>query len=202
MGPPSARLRRHQPARANARDTYGCRPWTAGRRKHRYRKRLFRTRIPTIAPTPTSAPSPTSSAASPRTMKPWWRSSSIACRTTSRSTPTTPGRTHWTSVKTTPPAPAQPRCSIRNNIRLDYGNSNQNVPNRLTIYAVADSPWHVQRAARLPAERLPTCTRLPDAERSALLGRHQRIIVEAVPHRIDHAAVDHQHQLVQRKRRS
>jgi len=30
-----------------------------------------------------------------------------------------------------------------NNIRLDYGNSNQNVPNRLTIYAVADSPWHV-----------------------------------------------------------
>jgi hypothetical protein len=30
------------------------------------------------------------------------------------------------------------------NIRLDYGNSNQNVPNRLTIYAVADSPWHVK----------------------------------------------------------
>src|ERR1700739_3444111 len=30
-----------------------------------------------------------------------------------------------------------------NNIKLDYGNSNQNVPNRLTIYAVADSPWHV-----------------------------------------------------------
>ncbi len=30
-----------------------------------------------------------------------------------------------------------------NNIGLDYGNSNQNVPNRLTIYAVADSPWHV-----------------------------------------------------------
>ncbi len=29
------------------------------------------------------------------------------------------------------------------NIKLDYGNSNQNVPNRLTIYAVADSPWHV-----------------------------------------------------------
>ena len=30
-----------------------------------------------------------------------------------------------------------------NNIGLDYGNSNQNVPNRLIIYAVADSPWHV-----------------------------------------------------------
>ncbi|MGA8741450.1 MAG: TonB-dependent receptor [Terracidiphilus sp.] len=29
------------------------------------------------------------------------------------------------------------------NVGLDYGNSNQNVPNRLTIYAVADSPWHV-----------------------------------------------------------
>ncbi len=30
-----------------------------------------------------------------------------------------------------------------NNIKLDYGNSNQNVPNRLVIYAVADSPWRV-----------------------------------------------------------
>jgi hypothetical protein len=30
-----------------------------------------------------------------------------------------------------------------NNITLDYGNSNQNVPNRLVIYAVADSPWRV-----------------------------------------------------------
>lgn len=29
------------------------------------------------------------------------------------------------------------------NIRLDYGNSNQNVPNRLVIYGVGDSPWHV-----------------------------------------------------------
>jgi len=27
------------------------------------------------------------------------------------------------------------------NIKLDYGNSNQNVPNRLVVYAVADSPW-------------------------------------------------------------
>ncbi|HEX4068361.1 MAG TPA: carboxypeptidase regulatory-like domain-containing protein [Acidobacteriaceae bacterium] len=27
------------------------------------------------------------------------------------------------------------------NIRLDYGNSNQNVPNRLVAYAVIDSPW-------------------------------------------------------------
>ncbi len=30
-----------------------------------------------------------------------------------------------------------------NNIRLDYGNSNQNVPYRLLIYTVADSPWHL-----------------------------------------------------------
>jgi Carboxypeptidase regulatory-like domain/TonB dependent receptor-like, beta-barrel len=29
------------------------------------------------------------------------------------------------------------------NIRLDYGNSNQNVPDRFIVYAVADSPWHV-----------------------------------------------------------
>jgi hypothetical protein len=29
------------------------------------------------------------------------------------------------------------------NIRLDYGNSNQNIPNRLVVYAVGDSPWHV-----------------------------------------------------------
>jgi hypothetical protein len=29
------------------------------------------------------------------------------------------------------------------NIKLDYGNSNQNVPNRLVIFAVATSPWHV-----------------------------------------------------------
>jgi len=29
------------------------------------------------------------------------------------------------------------------NIRLDYGNSNQNVPNRLVIYSVIDSPWKV-----------------------------------------------------------
>ncbi|HWE85828.1 MAG TPA: TonB-dependent receptor [Terracidiphilus sp.] len=29
------------------------------------------------------------------------------------------------------------------NIKLDYGNSNQNVPNRLTIFGVVTSPWHV-----------------------------------------------------------
>jgi hypothetical protein len=29
------------------------------------------------------------------------------------------------------------------NIRLDYGNSNQNVPYRWMMYGVADSPWHV-----------------------------------------------------------
>jgi hypothetical protein len=29
------------------------------------------------------------------------------------------------------------------NIRLDYGNSNQNVPNRFVAFAVVDSPWHV-----------------------------------------------------------
>jgi hypothetical protein len=29
------------------------------------------------------------------------------------------------------------------NIRLDYGNSNQNVPNRFIVYGVAQSPWHV-----------------------------------------------------------
>jgi hypothetical protein len=29
------------------------------------------------------------------------------------------------------------------NIKLEYGNSNQNVPYRLQIYTVADSPWHV-----------------------------------------------------------
>lgn len=30
------------------------------------------------------------------------------------------------------------------NIRLDYGNSNQNVPDRLVIYTVGDSPWHLK----------------------------------------------------------
>jgi hypothetical protein len=29
-----------------------------------------------------------------------------------------------------------------NNIKLDYGNSNQNVPNRLGMYVVGTSPWH------------------------------------------------------------
>lgn len=29
------------------------------------------------------------------------------------------------------------------NLKLDYGNSNQNVPTRLMLYAVLDSPWHV-----------------------------------------------------------
>jgi hypothetical protein len=29
------------------------------------------------------------------------------------------------------------------NIRLDYGNSNQNVPHRLTIFSVVQSPWHL-----------------------------------------------------------
>src|ERR1700744_172801 len=29
------------------------------------------------------------------------------------------------------------------NIRADYGNSNQNVPNRFVAYAVVNSPWHV-----------------------------------------------------------
>ncbi|HVT96988.1 MAG TPA: TonB-dependent receptor [Acidobacteriaceae bacterium] len=29
------------------------------------------------------------------------------------------------------------------NLKLDYGNSNQNVPNRLMMYSVLDSPWHV-----------------------------------------------------------
>jgi hypothetical protein len=29
------------------------------------------------------------------------------------------------------------------NIRLDYGNSNQNVPYRFILFAVANSPWHV-----------------------------------------------------------
>ncbi len=28
------------------------------------------------------------------------------------------------------------------NIKLDYGNSNQNVPNRLMLYMLAESPWH------------------------------------------------------------
>jgi hypothetical protein len=32
------------------------------------------------------------------------------------------------------------------NIKLDYGNSNQNVPYRLLIYGVADSPWHAHGA--------------------------------------------------------
>jgi hypothetical protein len=30
-----------------------------------------------------------------------------------------------------------------NNIKLDYGNSNQNVPYRLTVYALAETPWHL-----------------------------------------------------------
>lgn len=30
------------------------------------------------------------------------------------------------------------------NIKLDYGNSNQNVPHRLTIFAVAQSPWKIK----------------------------------------------------------
>ncbi len=29
------------------------------------------------------------------------------------------------------------------NLRLDYGNSNQNVPQRLMMYGIVDSPWHV-----------------------------------------------------------
>jgi outer membrane receptor protein involved in Fe transport len=29
------------------------------------------------------------------------------------------------------------------NLRLDYGNSNQNIPNRLVIFGVLDSPWRV-----------------------------------------------------------
>jgi hypothetical protein len=28
------------------------------------------------------------------------------------------------------------------NIRLEYGNSNQNIPNRFVVYGVLDSPWH------------------------------------------------------------
>ena len=32
------------------------------------------------------------------------------------------------------------------NLKLDYGNSNQNVPNRLVIAAVGNSPWHVSGA--------------------------------------------------------
>ncbi len=32
------------------------------------------------------------------------------------------------------------------NIRLDYGNSNQNVPSRLVIYTVGESPWHAHGA--------------------------------------------------------
>lgn len=28
------------------------------------------------------------------------------------------------------------------NLKLDYGNSNQNVPQRFTVFGVADSPWH------------------------------------------------------------
>ena len=32
------------------------------------------------------------------------------------------------------------------NIRLDYGNSNQNVPNRLVMAAVVNSPWHLHGA--------------------------------------------------------
>ena len=51
---------------------------------------------------------------------------------------------HSTSVKTTPPAHRQRRCLTRSNIELEYGNSNQNVPYRLLVYTVADSPWHVQ----------------------------------------------------------
>jgi hypothetical protein len=31
-----------------------------------------------------------------------------------------------------------------NNIKLDYGPSNQNVPNRIVTYVVADSPWHAK----------------------------------------------------------
>jgi hypothetical protein len=30
------------------------------------------------------------------------------------------------------------------NMKLDYGNSNQNVPSRLVVYAVATSPWHAK----------------------------------------------------------
>jgi hypothetical protein len=29
------------------------------------------------------------------------------------------------------------------NLRLEYGNSNQNVPNRFVVFGVADSPWHM-----------------------------------------------------------
>ena len=30
------------------------------------------------------------------------------------------------------------------NIKLDYGNSNQNVPNRFVVYVVGNSPWHMR----------------------------------------------------------
>jgi outer membrane receptor protein involved in Fe transport len=33
-----------------------------------------------------------------------------------------------------------------NNLRGDYGNSNQNIPNRLTMAAVVSSPWHLHGA--------------------------------------------------------
>lgn len=33
------------------------------------------------------------------------------------------------------------------NIRLEYGNSNQNVPHRLIIYTIVQSPWHFHGAA-------------------------------------------------------
>ena len=140
MGTPSARLRRHQPARADARNTStvaGPGPLAVGSTV------TANASISTIAPTLTSALSPTSSAESPRTTKRW--SAEFKHRMSNHvsfnanytwSHALDFGENNTTGASAT--ALLDP-----SNIKLDYGNSNQNVPNRLTIYAVADSPWHV-----------------------------------------------------------
>ena len=66
-----------------------------------------------------------------------------------------------------------------NNIRLDYGNSNQNVPYRLMIYTVADSPGMFTGPLGYVLNDFELAPDLPDSERPALLGRDQRIVFEA-----------------------
>ena len=87
------------------------------------------------------------------------------------------------------------------NIGLDYGNSNQNVPYRLLIYTVADSPWHVHGPLGYVLNDFELAPTFQTQSGLPYSVGYQRIIGEALSHRIDDAAVDHHHRLVQRHRR-
>ena len=67
------------------------------------------------------------------------------------------------------------------NIRLEKGNSNQNVPNRLVMAGVISTPWHLHGAWGYLANDFEMAPAFRDANGSALLGRHQRLLQH--PHR-------------------